>query len=219
VVVLVVAAILAATAPGSALVVSVFENTEGNTLSAEVVPVPFVEDGFNIAGRIFLTELWTVTPPRGFVPAPVIFSITTEPSEEGSRWEVNKEVGNQTDVPWEAFQNQLIDCSTRFTIGVCIRWNQSAGVDLAEGTGLPRTSATFPGIFADPFSASIIFIGGVLESPGVDSQRFFIDLGQPTVWLRQQPFSVQEMSEPPTVLLLVGAFVWTSLLALRRRRA
>ena len=183
-----------------------------------VVHEPFVEDGFSIRGRIFLTEQWTATPPPGFVPAPVIFSITTEPGEEGSRWEVNKDVRNQTGVTWEAFQNQLVDCSTHPTTGVCIRWNQSAGVDIAEGTGLPRTSATFPDIFADPFSASIIFTGGLLESPGVDSQRFFIDLGQPTVWFRQQPFSVQEAPEPSAVLLFIAALVGTVVLALRRRR-
>lgn len=213
VVVLMVAAVLAWSAPASALIVNVLENPGGNTLNANVIENPFNEGGFAIAGTIQLRETWTDAQLQA-----IIFSIEVESGEEGTRWAVEKLIVNQTGVDFHSFENELLNCSD----GPCIQSNEADGVDFAQGTGLPRTSDVFPNVFVDELAERdfIQFFGGILPSPPgnpVDNQRFFIDLGDPIVGLRQEPNPPSARVPEPSALLLLGTGLVA--LAMARRRA
>jgi hypothetical protein len=212
--VIVTVAILAFAAPAAALSVVPIENPGGNVLDVAVIAVPFVEEGLDIAGRIVLRETWTDPLLQS-----VVFGIEAVTGELGTRWVVEKLITNETGLDWFNFENELLSC-TSLDPATCVQSDEFDAVDFAQGTTLPRTSTTFPSVFVDELAGRdfIQFFGATLGSPGVDVQRFFIDLGQPFVGLRQQP-NAPAVPEPATLLILGAGLVgMVAIVRLRRRR-
>jgi hypothetical protein len=177
---------------------------------------------------INLYEKWGAVG-RGFV----IF----DGLESGVDYTVTKHIWNGTGVDWDLFSNELLDPAgqeeDRLHDGPIAPWvpagfshsNDWDGLSFAQGSGIPRVSSSFSGVFSDELDTRdfIEFYNGLVsgvggyeeESFGLRDNNASTGVNEPFL-LAQRPNEHSVVPEPGT-LMLIGSGLFGLGMARRKK--
>lgn len=236
----------------AALVVAVAAGNANAALSVslyDAINSPITTFSVNITGNtIDIYETWTgttITPWYGYV--------MISGFEDEVDYTVRKHLTNNTGVDWTTFTNELLDplgqdeddLDPYGGLGPLPEqvpelpypsWvpagystsNDDDGLSFAQGSGLPRTSTTFPSLYVDELfhvRDFLEFSGGTVSGAGgTDLMTFGLrDNNVTSLAAPNQPFLlVQRVNDPipePATLILLGAGLAGAGLIRRRKKA